>query len=160
MIAVDANGVMWSWGSNAYGNLGIGIVGGNRSTPVRVIFPGGEDPRFTQVSISQGTQHVLAIDRDHRLWAWGLNTNGQIGNGSTANVSTPVQIMAGSGAGQITQWRSANAGSNFSVAVSRHSNPDHDGVIFTWGNNQFGQMGNPALTANVFSTPQRLDIQL
>jgi len=160
MVAVDVHGVMWSWGSNQFATLGIGYAGGNRNVPVRVIFPGwANNPRFTQVSISQGAQHVLAIDRDHRLWAWGRNTDGQIGNGSTSGASTQFLVTAGSGAEQITQWRSANAGHNFSVAVSRHSNPDHDGIIFTWGNNHHRQMGNPALTADFYTTPQRLNIQ-
>jgi len=162
MVAVDVHGVMWSWGSNQFATLGIRFAGEHRNVPVRVIFPEGENPRFTQVSISQGAQHVLAIDREHRLWAWGRNNYGQIGSGFgglPGSVSLQFLVTAESGGTTITQWRSANAGHNFSVAVSRHSNPDHDGIIFTWGNNHHRQMGNPALTADFYTTPQRLNIQ-
>jgi alpha-tubulin suppressor-like RCC1 family protein len=153
MVAVDEHGEMWSWGQNTYGKLG---RGGNHDAPGRVVFPQGYAPRFNEVSISQGTQHVLALDTEHRLWAWGRNANGQIGNGSTGGTSTPVMVTVPQYG--ITQWFSANAGAEFSVAISRSLTHENNGIIFTWGQNTFGQMGNPALVANNFNTPQRLDI--
>jgi len=152
MVAVDQYGEMWSWGQNTYGKLG---RGGNHA-PDRVVFPQGYAPRFNEVSISQGTQHVLALDTEHRLWAWGRNANGQIGNGSTGGTSTPVMVTVPEYG--ITQWFSANAGAEFSVAISRSLTHENNGIIFTWGQNTFGQMGNPSLTANNYNTPQRLDI--
>jgi len=171
MVAVDANGEMWSWGSNNNARLGRPGHGFGEFDflPGRVVFPANAGTvRFTDVSVSQGAQHVLAIDTQGRLWAWGHNSYGQIGNGAAPASGNDVGVMpvritvpaghAGTGSPAILYWRSANAGGQFSVAVSRHLNADHDGIIFTWGQNLFGQMGNPDSTNDYYNTPQRLDV--
>jgi len=68
------------------------------------------------------------------LWAWGLNGNGQLGNGTTTDSSIPVQI------GTATDWASV-AGGSFH-AVARKS----DGTLWSWGWNILGQLGNGTTT--------------
>ena len=46
------------------------------------------------ISVSGGGQHSLALKADGTVWAWGLNKNGQLGDGSTSNRNTPVQIIS------------------------------------------------------------------
>jgi len=155
MVGVDSYGRMWSWGSNADGRLGrtAGVaVGANSAVPGLVQFPQGYDPRFTNlgVTLSQGAGHVLAIDDEWRLWSWGRNHAGQLGRGANpGNTAVPAIVMPG------TQWRSTSAGANFSLAVALNAlNPDEDGLIWTWGNNQFGQMGQGQTGPNQ-TTPLR-----
>ena len=159
MLAVDSDGIMWSWGSNNNGRLGRPMAGlpttpqgPFSNTPARVAFPLGEDPRFSRlgVNISQGSAHALAICDDWRMWAWGSNNYGQLGNNTRSqNNAVPFEVMPD------TRWRSANVGSNFSMAVALNAESNEDGLIWTWGNNAYGQMGQPSLTAPYYTTPQR-----
>lgn len=75
----------------------------------------------TFVEIAAGTDHNLALDSDGNLWAWGRNDHGQVGNGTTENVSTPIQIMKGH------KFKKISAGNNMSAAI------DEEGYLYTWG---------------------------
>jgi alpha-tubulin suppressor-like RCC1 family protein len=126
-VALHADGTVWTWGSNLDGNLGDGSSILKRSVPGKV--PGL--PRITQVSA--GFAHVLARGADGSVWAWGLNSSGQLGDGkdpsSEASARTPVRVLL-SGAVQVS------AGGISSVAVGPN------GEVWTWGSNSFGQLGN------------------
>ena len=74
----------------------------------------------TFVEIAAGTDHNLALDSDGNLWAWGRNDHGQVGNGTTENVSTPIQIMRGH------KFKKISAGNNISAAI------DEDGYLYGW----------------------------
>jgi alpha-tubulin suppressor-like RCC1 family protein len=50
----------------------------------------GQDAEW--LSAEAGMRHTVAIKKDATLWAWGLNQNGQLGNGKNKNNHTPVQI--------------------------------------------------------------------
>jgi len=153
MVAVDNIGRLWSWGWDNNGRLGRSATDQNRPHPNLVEFQ-GESPRFTRhgINISQGAGHVLAICDNDRLWAWGANGSGQLGNGTTTSTSTPFEVLIG---GQSRRWRSADAGSNFSIAVALSDDPDEDGLVWTWGNNQFGQMGQGSFGGGNRTTPWR-----
>ena len=89
-IALRGTGEVLAWGTNTYGQLGTGNTA-PQYTPVSVV--GLTDP-ITQ--ISAGAQHVLAMAADGRVWAWGLNTSGRLGDGTTVNQLQPV-LIAGPG---------------------------------------------------------------
>lgn len=63
------------------------------------------------------------------LYAWGLNSSGQVGNGTANNLSSPVQV------GSLTDWSQISAGGEHSAAVKTN------GTLWTWGKNSFGQLG-------------------
>ena len=81
-------------------------------------------------TIAQGSTalHKLGIKSDGTLWAWGSNSSGQIGNGGTADVFSPVQITSN------TTWSQVAVGGAFSAAI-------RDGTLWTWGLNSSGQLG-------------------
>lgn len=81
-----------------------------------------------EVLIAAGTFHSLALDAHGTLSAWGKNQYGQIGNGSTDDQTSPVDIMQ--------NVVSVSAGSEHSLAVTS------DGTLWVWGRNQHGQIGN------------------
>ena len=136
VVAIKADGSLWSWGSNFFGQLGIG-TSGNRYVPSRV----GLLNDWTK--ISAGGTHNLAIRADGSLWAWGSNDAGKLGNGSASGtVNTPTQIGTGS------TWSAVSAGENFSLAIKT------DGSLWAWGFNGGGQLGLGDLTSR--SAPTRV----
>ncbi|MDR0591100.1 MAG: IPT/TIG domain-containing protein [Candidatus Nomurabacteria bacterium] len=84
--------------------------------------------------ISAGYNHTLALTTDGKVYAWGRNNYGQLGDGTTTNHSKPVPVdMTGALAGKkVTQIAGGEA---FSLALTT------DGKVYAWGYNNRGQMG-------------------
>jgi hypothetical protein len=72
----------------------------------------------------------VAVRTDGTLWAWGYNGDGELGDGTTADKSSPVQI------GSATNWQSVAAGAYHTVAVRT------DRTLWAWGENESGQLGD------------------
>ena len=136
-LAVGADGSLWAWGNNAFGQLGNGVPGtaNNRRIPTRI----GAAGNWTAVSAAGS--HTLAIGTDGSLWAWGLNAWGELGIPG-GNRSIPTRVGADTG------WASVAAGINFSAAVGA------GGTLWTWGSNSNGQLGDGGSTPR--NTPARI----
>jgi alpha-tubulin suppressor-like RCC1 family protein len=93
---LGTDGSVWSWGSNALGQLNIAPPGSVVTRPVQVIAAGS---RITQ--ISAGAVHMLALRSDGTVLGWGNNQFGELGDGSPALVSGPVQVTNLAGATQV-----------------------------------------------------------
>jgi alpha-tubulin suppressor-like RCC1 family protein len=89
-----------------------------------------ETTGFTAVSITAGYNHSLAVGSDGTVWAWGSNSSGQLGDGTTSDRSTAVQVKG------LTDVKSLAAGADWSMALK------NDGTVWTWGGNDFGQLGD------------------
>ncbi|MFC7863359.1 Ig-like domain repeat protein [Streptomyces murinus] len=135
-LAVTTDGRALAWGYNAFGQLGDGTTT-NRSTPVDVHLPTGT----TVTAVAAGDIHSLALASDGRALAWGFNGSGQLGDGTTTNHSTPVDVHLPTG----TTVTAVAAGDIFSLALAS------DGRVLAWGNNNFGQLGDGTTTER--STP-------
>jgi alpha-tubulin suppressor-like RCC1 family protein len=92
-LAVTSDGNAWGWGNNGCGELGDGTTT-NRNTPVQV--RGLNGPAVAAVAAGFG--HSLALRSDGTVWAWGCNLNGQLGNGTTVDSFSPVQVIGLPGA--------------------------------------------------------------
>jgi len=96
-MALDANGYVYCWGDNQYGELGNGLTA-DSTTAVRVIAgrqnPGDPNsPLSNIVAISAGYWHCLAIDANGVIWTWGKGSSGQLGLANkTINCNTPHPI--------------------------------------------------------------------
>ncbi|WP_224367439.1 RCC1 domain-containing protein [Hyalangium versicolor] len=87
-LAIDSTGAAWAWGQNDKGQLGDGTTSPpQRNSPVRVL--GLNDA----VAISAGLTHALALRPGCPFWAWGDNTNGQLGDGTWTSRSTFTQTQ-------------------------------------------------------------------
>jgi alpha-tubulin suppressor-like RCC1 family protein len=127
-LAIGNDGNLYTWGYNAYGQLGIGNTT-QQNSPVKVPFPSGV---ISWTAVTAGSNHSLAIGSDGNLYTWGNNGNGQLGIGNTTNQNTPVKVPFPSG---VISWTAITAGSNHSLAIGS------DGNLYTWGNNGNGQLG-------------------
>jgi len=83
---LKADGTVWTWGWNGFGQLGDGTFT-DRSTPVQVV------GLSNVIAIAARDYHTLAIKSDGSVWAWGSGGNGELGNNKTANSNIPVQVV-------------------------------------------------------------------
>jgi len=88
--AIKTDGSLWVWGLNDRGQLGDGTTT-RRLEPVHIM----DDVAAVAASGITGAfaHHTLAVKTDGSLWAWGANTNGQLGDGTTEDRHSPVHIM-------------------------------------------------------------------
>ncbi|GFO61586.1 hypothetical protein GMST_39110 [Geomonas silvestris] len=126
---------VYAWGSNYHGQLGSAVTtSGTQAyspTPVKVHGFGGG----TVSAVAAGAFHSLALVNGN-VYTWGYNGNGQLGNGNYSDTSIPSPvIVAGSTSIPINNIVQVVAGGTFSAALTA------DGKVYTWGNNDKGQLG-------------------
>jgi len=136
-LAIDANGDLWAWGRNDYGQLGDGTTV-NKPSPVQ-INTGGRMGDAKIVSVSTGTVYSLAMDASGNLWTWGHNEYGQIGDGTTTDRHVPVQVNTEGRMGN-SKIVGISAGARFNLAI------DTQGRLWAWGENTYGQLGDGTST--------------
>ena len=137
--ALLRDGTVQCWGENTYGQLGNGATiappaPGRSSTPATVT------GITTAIGIEAGIFHTCAILRDGTLQCWGRNDEGRLGNGTTANSSTPTTVSG------ITPAAVA-PGAEHACAILR------DGTLQCWGDNNWGQLGNGSAAGTASTTP-------
>ena len=122
-LALKEDGTVWSWGDNAYGQLGDGTMT-DSPTPVQVV-------GLTNVkAIACGSEHALALKTDGTVWAWGTNYCGALGDNTEVDSAVPVQAYG------ISDVTAIAAGYWFSMALMS------DGTIGSWGDNYWGTLGD------------------
>jgi hypothetical protein len=81
------DGTLWCWGDNYYGQLGDGTTVWPKTSPVQVAALGA-----SAVEVAAGEAHTCARKGDGTLWCWGNNYYGQLGDGTTTDKLSPVQV--------------------------------------------------------------------
>lgn len=122
-LALDRRGHAWAWGLNRSGQLGNGSTT-NSLVPVAVTMPPGV--QFT--AIAAGI-HSIAVDNSGQAWGWGYNHDGELGDGTTEDRSTPVRVRMRPG----VRFTAITAGNDFTVAL------DQNGHAWSWGYNASGE---------------------
>jgi len=127
---------LYCWGGNGSGQLGQGYSSW-RETALRVGSPN------TYSSVSMGYTHACAIrSSDSTLWCWGDNWAGQVGDGTTTNRTSPVQVSGGGA------WTAVSVSPYHTCALKS------GGTLWCWGANWNGQLGNG--TVNNASSPTQV----
>lgn len=130
--AVLTSGGVKCWGSNAFGQLGDGSTS-NRLTPVDVT---GLSTDVTSVSLGLG--HGCALTSAGAMKCWGRNSYGELGDGTTIDRATPVDVV-----GLASDVTSISAGGAHTCALSV------TGGVQCWGYNFYGQLGDGTTTARL-----------
>jgi alpha-tubulin suppressor-like RCC1 family protein len=133
--AVKTDGTLWGWGYNYYGQVGDGTTT-YRSSPVQIA-GGGTNWKLT----STCWYLSAAIKTDGTLWTWGDNYLGALGDGTTENKYTPVQVAG-------TIWKQVAVGGYYGTAIKT------DGTLWAWGMNDTGQLGDGTSVSK--STPVQI----
>jgi alpha-tubulin suppressor-like RCC1 family protein len=124
--AINNTGRLQCWGWNYYGQVGDGTTD-ERHTPEIV-------DGFTHgaAAVSNGVAHTCALNTAGAVKCWGLNGNGQLGDGTLAERHTPVSVMGG-----VT---AIAAGYHHTCALTSA------GAVKCWGDNANGQLGDGTRT--------------
>ncbi|WP_019868672.1 RCC1 domain-containing protein [Salinispora oceanensis] len=141
-LAVTSTGTVLAWGLSLTGQLGDGTTT-NSSTPVAVDLPAGT----TITAVAAGNAHSLALTSTGTMLAWGANSSGQLGDGTTTPSSTPIAVDLPTA---TTITAIAASSSSHSLAVTS------TGTMLAWGANFTGQLGNGTTTPS--STPIAVDL--
>jgi len=144
--AIQADGTLWTWGSNGFGQLGDG-TNDERSAPQQITATLPVSPANQWFVVSVGDAHTLALQADGTLWAWGANNAGQLGDNTTEAQTVPKRIVTGNPGNFDNNWKAVSAGGLYSVGLQA------DGTMWAWGDNSFGQFGIDPLTVPASAEP-------
>jgi alpha-tubulin suppressor-like RCC1 family protein len=106
VVGVRTDGTLWVWGDDTNSVLGFAAGGNAVAGPTQI----GTDGDWS--TVAAGPTHTVALKSDGSLWAWGDNTTGALGDGTTTNSLVPERI------GSSSTWSQIAAGAGFSVALS------------------------------------------
>jgi alpha-tubulin suppressor-like RCC1 family protein len=90
--ALRSNGAAYCWGYNVTGQLGNGTM--DASTNYQAATPTAVGGGLTFTSLTAGRQHACGVTNTARAYCWGDNSTGQLGDNSTSNRSSPVQVLS------------------------------------------------------------------
>ena len=90
-MAIRSDGALLAWGARNGGQLGDGTIGGVRSSPAPVT------GMTSSALVAAGGTHSVAVTLNGHISTWGQNDSGQLGDGLTANRSTPFEVLAAPG---------------------------------------------------------------
>jgi alpha-tubulin suppressor-like RCC1 family protein len=133
-----AEGRLYCWGNNDRGQVSDQVSGDARE-PYEITFDGAP---ATWTAVSAGSQTTCAIG-DGKLYCWGLNSRGQVGDGTMADRGSPTLVTGG-----IDDWSSVAVVMQHTCAISFSRG------VYCWGDNPYGQAGagtNPQLTPTQIS---------
>lgn len=136
--SLPGNGSLICWGRDQYGQLGDGKVGPDETSGHAV--QGGNKWR----AMSAGGASTCGIKNSGKLFCWGVNHRGQIGDGSTKVRARPVVVAKG------TKWKSVNASWFNTCGITSQAK------LYCWGDNAGGQLGPAKKMGKQSATPVKL----
>ena len=143
VFSKKSDGSLWSWGAGTYGS-------GGRNSTTQVSKPIQIGTDITWAWVWSSYQNGYATKTDGTLWGWGGNGDGQLGlntRGDSTRTSSPVQI------GTSTDWSTANnciGGARGAIGAIKT-----DGTLWTWGENNNGELGHNQKEVK-YSSPTQL----
>lgn len=147
--AMTSQGRIFTWGADIYGQLGNGASDNEvHATPIEITSQFGLSEEESIASIQMSYYHSSAITTEGRVFNWGYNGYGNLGDGTEQNQSYPVEITSNFSlsAEEVLIGISMSGYSHASAITS-------EGRVFTWGSNAYGQLGIGTSDYDGHSTP-------
>ena len=133
-LGVRQNGTAWGWGCNDEGQIGDSTTAA-KSSPVSVV-GGFTDWCQIATNTNAAVPHSLAVRQNGTAWAWGNNSCGKLGDGTTTIRSSPVSVIGG-----FTDWCQVDAGMCQSLGLRTN------GTVWSWGYGGTGVLGDGSTAA-------------
>ena len=136
MFVLTSLGNIYSCGANGAGVLGVGdIIDRYTFTKITGVTT-VSDFCVSQSGVDPDAYHALAVTSSGALYAWGSNSSGQLGDGTTTNRPTPTLISGGAISGKtLTRCFAFGGGYGYSFVLDNNNN------IYSTGANAVGQLG-------------------
>jgi alpha-tubulin suppressor-like RCC1 family protein len=142
----DSEGKVYACGSGEDGVLGNGSTAASSSKPVAVV---GLPATAKVTALTSSWEGSGALLGDGTYYDWGFNSAGQLGDGSTANSGSPVEVKL-PGAVHVVSQGGSGATNGQTIAILSN------GSVWAWGNNKKGQLGDGSRTSS--DVPTRVDV--
>ena len=140
--AASISGHVYCWGGGVGGTLGNG-ANANSTTPVEVVGVGGSGFLSGILSVSLNSPNTAcAFSSSGNIYCWGVNSYGSMGNGTTVNSNSPVEVVGVGGSGNLTGIVS------IATTVENTCGASSSGNVYCWGDNTFGALGDNSTTAS------------
>lgn len=127
VCAADPQGHPWCWGFNSSDHELGNPTTSSSAVPMEVSAPAG-GVQLEVVELRGGWYHTCALTTDARLFCWGYNNSGQLGNGNNTSSALPVEVFLGSTVDTYA------VGQHYACAISA-------GATYCWGQNNSGALG-------------------
>lgn len=138
-LALKSDGTLYAWGRNTHGQLGINSTS-DSSSPAQVQGVGGTGYLTGVAAIAGGATHSMAALTSGDCYACGDNFSGELGDGTTTDALTPVQVVGVGGTGTLANISRVACSDSTSHALAT------DGTLYGWGYNAAGQVGDTTTT--------------
>ncbi|MEX1112544.1 MAG: hypothetical protein WEC84_03705, partial [Candidatus Andersenbacteria bacterium] len=136
---------VYCWGLGSSGQRGDGSTVSTQSSPVEVLGVGGSGTLSDISQVSAGGTHTCALKSDgSRVYCWGSDSSGQLGNGATTgNQTSPVEVLGVSGTGNLSDISAISAGDRHTCALKSDGSR-----VYCWGDAASGRLGNSQTSPN------------
>jgi alpha-tubulin suppressor-like RCC1 family protein len=140
-VALASDGTLHAWGYNANGELGMAAAGPGNTTnlyvPTMINGGTGKPGVANVIAFACGINHSIALDANNLMYAWGYNSNGQLGTSTNGTVTAYVPTLIYNGYGNLGYTPSSVFACGYLHTVALSTNA----YLFSWGNNTYGQTG-------------------
>ena len=150
VLSLSSGGLVWAWGSNEYGQLGImASTKSNRELRPQIV----ASLRVARPSfLACGGQHSMAMTKSGSVFSWGKGINGQLGHNDENNISLPKVIVQFQETCGIVGDLSCGQEHSMAIVYSKSTRADGVSVkkqtLYGWGLNAAGQLGLHGATGN------------
>ena len=135
-FGLGADGTIYAWGGNNAGALGDGTWITSRPTPEAVLTSGLPASALPFVQVTAGGNSGYGLGADGTVYAWGYNSTGQLGDGTITSRPTPEAVLTSGLPASALPFVKVAAGASAAYGLGT------DGVVYSWGGNAYGQLGD------------------
>lgn len=132
---IRLDGTLWCWGSDEFGQLGRGAMGGQVDAPVQIGTAHWQ-------AVAAGPMHTCGIQDGGTLWCWGYSSDGALGLSASTLFLAPAPVLT-----PAVSWQRIAVGRTTSCAL------DTAGKLYCTGRNDYGQAGDGTTTMRTEFTP-------